>query len=354
MPAVEVNGTKINYLQLDSDAGPDAEHLVMVHGLATNMAFWYIRHAPEFAKRYKVTLFDLRGHGRSRVTEDGYTPANMAADMLGLMDHLAIPKAHVMAHSFGGVVALNFACNAPERVESLMLIDSHISAIRKLETVEGWDYGDKLQVLLHDQGIDINVKEPYFGYRLLAEVALLQEQKIEISPELKEIVTPIVGNYGNRTAKLWLKLLNTTAAEKELMGDDGLALDMLKQLKFPILAVYGEHSQSMLTGRHLLEVWPHADFRKMLRAGHFFPTTRPDELISTCEQFWHGAMVSGVSIRDGDNKRHFRSERFEQRDDGWYFSTRDGEEGPFDKVESAQEMLSFYITQVKDSKVAQA
>lgn len=352
MPAVEVNGTKINYLQLESDAGPDAEDLVMVHGLATNMAFWYIRHAPEFAKRYKVTLFDLRGHGRSRVTDDGYTPENLAADLEGLLDHLSITKAHFIAHSFGGVVALNFAYKSQARVESLMLIDSHISAIRRLEKTEHWAYGEKLQKLLHDQGMDINVDEPYFGYRLLAEVALLQKEKKEISEELKEIVTPIVGNYGNRTAKLWLKLLNTTSAQAELMGDDGLGLDMLKQFKFPILAVYGEYSQSMLTGRHLLEVWPHADFRKMLRAGHFFPTTRPEELIATCEQFWHGALVSGVSTREGDKKRHFRSERFDQRDDGWYFSTRDGENGPFETVDIAQEHLSAYISQVKESKVA--
>ncbi|WP_415883511.1 alpha/beta fold hydrolase [Neptuniibacter sp. QD34_54] len=347
MPVVELNGTKINYLQIDSDAGEHAEHLVMVHGLATNMAFWYMRHAAEFAKRYKVTLFDLRGHGRSRVTESGYTPENMSRDLEELLNHLSINKAHFIAHSFGGIVALNFACRSVNRVASLMLVDSHIGAIRKLEKDNTWEYGQKVQQLLHDQGLDISVNEPYFGYRLLATVAHLQKEKVPISDELQELVIPIVGNYGARTAKQWLKLLETTKAEEELMGDDGLTLERLKKLTFPILAVYGERSQAMLTGSHLLEVWPHADFRRVREAGHFFPTTRPAELMQNCEQFWDGALVSDIPKREGDKQRHFRSDRFSERDDGWYFFTREGEHGPYESLDIANNSLSSYIEQAK-------
>jgi hypothetical protein len=53
----------------------------MVHGLATNLAFWYIRYVSAFSKRYRVTLYDLRGHGRSSITDSGYTPKNMAVDL---------------------------------------------------------------------------------------------------------------------------------------------------------------------------------------------------------------------------------------------------------------------------------
>ena len=112
MPVAVVGGIRVNYLQLAPDAGA-AEDLVMVHGLATNLAFWYAPYATELAKRYRVTLYDLRGHGRSETPPAGYRAADLARDLRGLLDHLDIRRAHVLAHSFGGVVALNLACADP-------------------------------------------------------------------------------------------------------------------------------------------------------------------------------------------------------------------------------------------------
>jgi pimeloyl-ACP methyl ester carboxylesterase len=102
----------------------------MVHGLATNMAFWYFHYAALFARRYRSPLYDLRGHGRSEMPPGGYTPDNLARDLEGLLDHLSIRRAHFLVHSFGGVIALNLARVAPERIASLVLADTHISAAR--------------------------------------------------------------------------------------------------------------------------------------------------------------------------------------------------------------------------------
>src|SRR4051812_15330765 len=130
MPIARVNGVNLNYLQV-ADAAHATEDLIMVHGLATNMAFWYLPYAPVFAKRFRVTLYDLRGLGRSEMTADGYTPQNLGADLAALMDHLGIARAHVVAHSFGGVVALNLARLDASRIASLVLCDAHISAVRR-------------------------------------------------------------------------------------------------------------------------------------------------------------------------------------------------------------------------------
>ena len=155
MPSVLVNGVRLNYLQVEEPGSGPREDLIMVHGLATNMAFWYLPYAPVFARRFRVTLFDLRGLGRSEMTPAGYTPQNLALDLHALMDHLGIPRAHFVAHSFGGVVVLNLALVDPARVSSLVLCDSHISAVRR--HVAGRDWGNRahIQALVDRPPIDL-------------------------------------------------------------------------------------------------------------------------------------------------------------------------------------------------------
>ena len=60
----------------------------MIHGLAANMGFWLQDFAPHFSERFWVTLYDLRGHGRSRLTKNGYTPDAMANDLRALLNSL--------------------------------------------------------------------------------------------------------------------------------------------------------------------------------------------------------------------------------------------------------------------------
>ncbi len=340
MPFVDVNGIRINYVRIPCETGEACEDLVMVHGLATSLAFWYFSHAPAFSKRFRVTLFDLRGHGRSSTPESGYTASNMALDLEQFLGRLGIERAHFAAHSFGGAVALNLACRNPGRFASLMLLDTHIHAVRRARNTE-WKFEEKIQRILDQNEMRIDVKDPYFGYRLLTEAARLKVRNGAITRELEDLIRPITGKNNSRTAGLWLKLIETTRAEQELMGDDGLSLEALRKLNFPILAVYGERSQAMGTGERLLETWPHADFRKIREAGHFFPVTRPREFMETCRQFWCGALLHDVPRRNGDNhKRYFRSCRFYNREEKWFYDTRESAaHGPFDDVETAKEHL---------------
>lgn len=337
MPSVEVNGVRINYLQLPCETGDSAEDLVMVHGLATSLAFWYFTNAPVFAKRYRLTLFDLRGHGRSGVTDSGYTPANMSLDLEQLLVQLGIDRAHFAAHSFGGTVALNLACRNPQRFSSLILLDTHLHAVRRAGNA-GWKFGEKIQRVLDQNKLTIDVKDPYFGYRLLTHVARLKLQGGPVTPELDDLVRPLMGNNSSGAAALWLRLIETTRAEKELTDNHGLSLNDLQKLDFPVLAVYGEHSQAMATGEQLLEVLPRAEFRRIRDAGHFFPVTRPDAFIETCFRFWKGALHCEVPHRRGESgKRYFRSDRFYSKNGKWFLDMRKAPgKGPFDNLNQAK------------------
>src|SRR5688572_5921666 len=137
MPALKVNQVELNYLQIGD--GPD---LIMVHGLAASLAYWYLRIAPALAQHFRVTLYDLRGHGLSEMPPEGYTTETMAADLEALMDQLGIEQAHLVGHSYGGAVALHLAAFLPARARSLSLIDCRVNAlqpIRGLDEVKHWE-----------------------------------------------------------------------------------------------------------------------------------------------------------------------------------------------------------------------
>src|SRR5262249_25639953 len=84
--------------------------VVMLHGLLIgSLASWYFTAAPALAERRRVLLYDLRGHGRSERTADGYDVATMASDLAELAAPFDARPIDLVGHSFGALVALRFA-----------------------------------------------------------------------------------------------------------------------------------------------------------------------------------------------------------------------------------------------------
>ena len=139
MPKIQANGLRFHYWQ--SGQGPD---LVMVHGLGGNLAAWHLQMVPELQADYRVTTYDLRGHGRSDAPSAGYTTTDMAEDLRGLMDSLGIERAHLVGHSWGCDIALHFALLNPQRVVDLVLIEGALLAtladVYRRREWEGWAY----------------------------------------------------------------------------------------------------------------------------------------------------------------------------------------------------------------------
>jgi pimeloyl-ACP methyl ester carboxylesterase len=79
---------------------------------------------PMLEGNFDLILPDLRGFGESQAVRTGFTMANCAADVAGLLDHLNIVKTFITGHSMGGYVALAFLRAYPERVLGLGLISS--------------------------------------------------------------------------------------------------------------------------------------------------------------------------------------------------------------------------------------
>jgi pimeloyl-ACP methyl ester carboxylesterase len=103
--------------------GAGTQTLVLTHGLGGSSAYWDGVVEP-LARHYRVLRWDLRGAGSSSRPPGPYSPALFAQDLTGLLDHLAIDRAHLVGHSGGGVVSQRFALDFPHRVRSLVLVST--------------------------------------------------------------------------------------------------------------------------------------------------------------------------------------------------------------------------------------
>ena len=95
--------------------------VVLTHGLAASEATWAAQ-VPALAARHRVLTWDLRGHGRSDPAPQACTPADLSADLSSVLDRAGVERAAVLGHSAGGVVALQFALDYPQRTAALVLV----------------------------------------------------------------------------------------------------------------------------------------------------------------------------------------------------------------------------------------
>jgi pimeloyl-ACP methyl ester carboxylesterase len=126
MPIVQVDDIAM-YYELHGSGEP----LVLVSGLGADLTL-LAGMTDRLKPHYQVVAFDNRGAGRTDKPDAPYTIGLMAQDTLGLMDALAIDRAHMLGVSMGGRIALELALTRPDRVDKLILISTSASGRGKI------------------------------------------------------------------------------------------------------------------------------------------------------------------------------------------------------------------------------
>ena len=139
------DGTPIYY-----EVRGEGEPLVLVYGIACIINHWH--HQVEyFSKKYRVITFDLRGHQKSNPVADmnHLGMDHLGKDVIGLLAHLKIKKAHFAGHSFGAPLILNLYKMKPELFKSMIFINGFarnpIKGMFGLDVVEPFFYFVKAQ-----------------------------------------------------------------------------------------------------------------------------------------------------------------------------------------------------------------
>ncbi|WP_043697865.1 acetoin dehydrogenase dihydrolipoyllysine-residue acetyltransferase subunit [Tepidimonas taiwanensis] len=117
---VEVGGIRVRHARRGPEAGTP---VLFIHGFGGDLGNWLFN-LDAIAETLPVIALDLPGHGQSDPKLPGTTLTDLAGFVARFLDAIGVPRAHVVGHSMGGAIAARLALEAPQRVASLMLVNS--------------------------------------------------------------------------------------------------------------------------------------------------------------------------------------------------------------------------------------
>jgi pimeloyl-ACP methyl ester carboxylesterase len=239
MPRITAEGMKFYYQQ--TGAGPD---VVLLHGVTGNMAVWpLINLMAELAADFRVTAYDLRGHGYSDTPPTGYTSADMAGDLVRIQQALGLGPMWVLGHSFGGVVALHAAVLYPDAIAGLILSDPYFPALRHLETNFGrWSGWLEYKAQANRAGLEVNADDWFDVGQLFKQTAKLPPERHEMFR--KELGVAVMDR---------LSRLAATTCGDDVKTVAGLTEECIRSVRHPAVALYGDDSPFLATCRYLEE-----------------------------------------------------------------------------------------------------
>jgi len=252
MGFIQCNGNNLNYQKLG--VGPQ---VVMCHGLVFgSIATWYFTAAATLASRFEVILYDQRGHGKSDLAASGYDLDTLTSDLDCLVTHFhkadRVEGVSLVGHSYGALVALNYALQHPGQVTKLVLIDAPLPASR-------------------------------YVYPSMSQVNTREALEQCIPDEIKQKTM-----RGSRSASRMQERMEFLFLKSTLRQDVRDAVDIederLQKLDIPVLCLYGRNSDCLDAGVRLAAVLPNAKL-ELLDCGHYIPLEAPQEMTSQLDQF---------------------------------------------------------------------
>lgn len=285
MPFTTVNGIRTHYQQ--QGEGPD---VVLIHAFTSNLAIWILtRILGELAKDFRVTLYDLRGHGASEVPASGYTSDILASDLAELMRTLDIAPAYCVGHSYGGVIGMHAAAEYPDLVSGVILCDTYFPGLADLEPdMRRAGVWVDLQRMLAGVGAEVGDEVDFT--QLFAVIDSLP-------PEAFKALEEKMGPGGVRWLAQSRQLAATTAGD-EMFEVAGLTAERIAAIDVPVVALYDEHTPFHATRDFLVHELANCTVDVVLGANHLAPLQNAPALVAAIGK--HLRLLAGVEEQEGD------------------------------------------------------
>ena len=247
-------------------------YLMLVPGLGGRAQFWDAQ-VPALAQRFRVVCHDHRGVGRSLPASPAASIAEMANDVIALMDALGIAHAHYVGHSTGGAIGQHLALFDRERIDSLVLSAT-------------WAGPD-----------------PLFTTQMLARKKILQMAGPEVYLTIGTLLaTPgamLQRSFTDSQRFLADRLRAFPGVETECTRIDAVVAHDLRprisEITLRTLVIGAEDDQITPAGffRELAALIPRAELRVLATGGHFCPMTVPELYTSALLAFLDGESAGG-------------------------------------------------------------
>jgi 3-oxoadipate enol-lactonase len=252
-----INGIS-TYYEIHGTEG--APWLTFSHSLACSVRMWDGQIAA-FKDRYRILVYDTRGHGGSAAPAGVYTLEQLAEDLFELLKKLQIARTHFVGLSMGGMIGQIVALKERALFERLVLADT--GHTQTPETIAQWQ--ERIRTA-ETQGMQPLV-EPTLG-RWFTES--FRKNKPETVRAIAALIaaTPVAGYVGCCHA---IAKLNTTA--------------QLKDIKGPVLAIAGEQDAAAPGTRYIGEHVPGAKLVVIPQAAHIANIEQPEAFNRALREF---------------------------------------------------------------------
>ena len=240
MPTMTVNGLNTN-VQLVTAVGiaqDRAETVVFLHGMGTDsLASFYLTLAPPVAAAgINVISYDLRGHGKTDRPASGYTIADFVADLADLLDQLGVAQpVHLVGNSFGGTLAFSYAAEHPDRVRSIVCIESEPATA---------EWATKMTQILEYTVEFLAVEENY------------------------EWIEANFSAHHRRLARMAADRIMTTSIAQEVPLGPLLSIDQVAAIRCPVLSILGSHGYQADDLTALTSLLPNGEVHVFDGQGH--------------------------------------------------------------------------------------
>ncbi len=245
------------------------EAVVLLHGFGASTYSWR-KVVPALAASHRVVAIDLNGFGYTQRPKDpaAYTREGQEALVLGVMDALGIDRAHVVGHSYGGGLSLFLASRHPERLRTLILVDSSAPT-----------YPD-------DRRSRIASFRPLsnFFVRAVARPSMVRRSLQHSYYDPSQVTPELVKAYLDRLLVQGVDDAFYGLTVPRLAPGPKVELD---RIHVPTLAVWGAEDQliSLASGQRAVARIPGSEFVVIEKCGHLPMEERPEELLKAMLPF---------------------------------------------------------------------
>lgn len=239
------------------------EPLVLIKGLSFSAKHWF-GYDDQLASHFKVISNDNRGISRSKSKVSwGLTVSDMAKDIIRILDQEGIDKAHILGLSLGGMIAMAFAAEHPDRCKTLTVMNSSVGGRRKVRI------SPKVVLsALKNRGANKRLPQALSQYLIKREAP-------------KELLDEVVKKWEGIIAEDGLHRLTTF---KQLLAALRFnSKDKLSSISVPTLVLFGNEDRFVPTVNsfELYRHIPKARLMKIPEAGHEVFLEQPELLTRT-------------------------------------------------------------------------
>lgn len=238
------------------DHAGDGELLILMHGIGGNRSNWtdQIR---AFSPHFHTVAWDARGYGDSDDYDGPLDFSDFARDLVRVLDHFGVEKAHIAGLSMGGRISQDFYALFPERVKTLTLVAT-FTGFKNFTPEERQRFVDLRKKPLVEEG-----KEP-------KDIAPIVARSL-IGPHATEAqYQRLVASMAALHKESYIKTVEATT-----MFDRS---DNLANISVPTLLIFGEHDPLTTAemGQSMADKIPGCEFHIVPKAGHLVNLEQPE------------------------------------------------------------------------------